>query len=592
MSHSRELIGYATFILALSSLAFLAIYVHLVYLFKSQVLPELLFWIFALALSVTTMLLWAFGGKKIGLVAVFASAFVLVSMFFFRFYFYGWDLVGEYSVAKITHELGRWTPEMVTARQIWLNWRFCKPDEFQHRYFSTTSVTILPAIMSEVTGASLRLVFWFLLSVVSTTAVILGFLIVRTCFGQKVATLSSIVFVFSSFYMGKFATILREDVALLFLLLAVFCILKEGRKNLVISLISLASLPMSHYGLVYFAILSLLLLLVSKKLQKNKILRKINPNLSSEFSRCSAISGPLVLYLTITVIFWFMFVAYPIFLDNIEGFVEFFDALLGPAPTRLSYFQQHIFLSSLGPFNTAVQWLERVMAGMGFVLALKTCKSRKAFSFAFLGGGLLAAALALAFLPTLSLLFDLDRTMQVALVGFSAFIAVAVFRIFQKNNFGKVLSIFFVTLILLETLHSPILYSSASNLSREDYIFSFTHVVTFYESSDFQFAEWAESFTNKSDVFASDNRGWRLCLITKRICAEPRGADVPDTVSLLESGKTDYFVFLSYLRDYMSFRSENGDELQLNSTDISKLLDSNRLNRIYDDSRITNFGYV
>lgn len=600
--YHQRLVEYLTLILTLLSLAFLAIYVHGVYLYKTRILPEIFFWIFAVTFSTSIVLLWAFSkNRKIILTAIFVSAFVLVSMLFLRFYFYGYDLLGEYFVADVTHDIGRWTPERAMEGQTWwLDWQFGstiqKPGQLLHRYFSTTSVTIFPAIISEVTGLSMRLVFWVLISVVSTVTVITGFLITRMCFGEKIASLSAIIFVFSPFYIGKFATILREDIALFFLLLAIFCILKGGRKSLVVSLISLMLLPMSHYGLVYFAALFLLLLFISTKAYKNnflaKIVRKLGSNPSKVFSEHTGISGNLLLYSIVAGLFWLLFVAYAIFVANLGGFVESLKFWIGLAPSRLSYFQHHIFSSSLGPFHTAIQWLERLLAVVGLPLALKICRSRQAFSFTFTGAGLLATALALTFLPGLSLLFDLDRTMKVALLGFSIFIAIAVFSIHQKKNFGVALSVFFVTLFLLETLQAPILYSSDTNLSREEYIFSFTRVIGFYEFSDFQFAKWVKSFTNKSAVFASDSRGYGLCLIAKRMSVEPRGANVSDTISFLENGRTDYFLVLSYLPDYMSFTSEEGDELQLNSTEIANLLGSNRLNRIYDNSRVINFDYV
>jgi len=598
LSYSTKLIEYSIFGLTLSSLTFLAIYVHAIYLFNSQISPELFFWISAATFSISIMLLWAFNGnKKTALISVFISALVIVSIPYLRFYFYGADLVGEYSVADFTRELGRWAPERISGSSIYLDWHFYqKPDEFLHRYFSSISVTILPAIISEVTCLSTRVVLWILLSLVSTATVMVGFLIIKICFNQKIATLSSIVLVFSSFYIGKFATILREDVALFFLLLATFYILKKERKDLVVSLISLMFLPMSHYGLVYFAILFLLLLLISEKVYENKILtkilRKLVPNPLIEFDGHSTISRNLVIYSAVIGFSWLLFVAYPIFIHNLMGFIESLKTLLCLKQARLSYFQHYVIFSSLGPFHTAVQWLERILAVLGVILSLKNYKSRRAFSVIFTGTGMLAMVLVFAFLPVMSLLFDLDRMMQLALLGFSFFIATAILFIFQKNIFGKFLSIFFVTLILLEALQIPILYSPISNLSRENYVFSFTHSYTFYEFSDFKFAEWVKSFTSESAVFASDNRGCCLCLIAKRICIEPRGANVSDTISLLESGKTDYLLILSYLPDYMSFISENGDELQFNSTEVAKLLDSNHLNRIYDNSRAIMFGYI
>jgi hypothetical protein len=596
MNHSGRLLAGSLLILSFLSLTLLAIYVHMVYLFNKQTWPELFFWTFASAFSVSIMLLWILdGSRKITLLAVFASAFIMISLPFLRFHFYGTDLVGEYFVADVTHELGKWTPERAAGGRIPLNWfLYQRPNELLHRYFSTTSVTILPAVVSEVAGLSTRQVLWVLLSLVSMSVVIIGYLIVRICLGHRIAALSSIVFIFSSFYTAKFPMVLREDVALLFLLLSVFCILRGGGKFLLISLVSLMLLPMSHYALVYFAFLFLLFLFVSKKAYENgifaNILRKVGLRISNDSTESMAMSKDLLLYSIVVGLCWLLFVAYSIFVANLGGIGESFKVLLGLEPSSPSYFQKYVVFSSLGPFHTIIQWLERVMAIFGLFLALKVCKNVKTFSFVVAEGGLLAVTLALAFFPTMSLLYDLDRTMHVALLGFSAFIATTIFSI--SKNIGKLLAIIFVTLFLLETLQSPIQYSSVANLTREEYIFSFTHATAFYEPSDFYFAKWVESFTNESAVFASDSNGYSLCLIAKRICLEPLGANVSDTISLLESGKTDYFLVLSYLEDYMEFTSKNGTELQFNLTDIAKLLGSNDLNRIYDNSRVRNFAHA
>ncbi len=212
--------------------------------------------------------------------------------------------------------------------------------------------------------------------------------------------------------------------------------------------------------------------------------------------------------------------------------------------------------------------------------------------FVFAGAGLLAVALALAIVPNASSLFDLDRTMQITLLPFSIFIAIVVLKIYNTRHFGKLLAIFLVVLFLLETLQLPILYTSASNLSRESYIFSFSHIIAFYDVSDFQFAKWADRYTSNSSFFASDTKGHNLCLITNRMCVEPQGANVSDTIALLESGKTDYFLVLSYLNNYMSYSSKDGAHLELNSTEISGLLDNGCMNGIYDNSRVINFAYV
>ena len=555
-----------------------------------------LFVIFASVLSVSLMLLCASGeNEKKTLFAVFSAACVIVSLYFLRFYFYGTDLVEEYSVARVTSEFGRWMPERTIGGGEWLTWHlYVKPDVLLSRYFSTVSVTILPTALSDVSGLPMRTVFWVLIVAVSSVTVLVAFLIVKLCFGWRIGALSSTVFIFVSFYLGKNATILREDIAILFLLLATYCIFKGGTKNLVICLIALALLPMTHYGLFYFAMVFLFLLFISKRAYESKTLRRIlrRPSSSSkENSEYSSATKELLIYSIVVGFLWLLFIAVPIFVANISGQVNSIEALLGFTEPVVSPFQRTIISSSLGPFHTVVQWMERVIAVTGLVLALKYAQDRRSFSFTLAGGGMLAVVLSFAYLPTLSSLFDLDRTMHVALVGFSFFIALVLF-IISKKNIGKLVSTIIITLFLWETLQMPILYSSSSSLSRQEYIFSTNRVITSYEQSDFRFAAWTESYTPETAVFASDSRGHGLCLICTRISIQPRGANVSDTISLLEKGVQDYVLIVSYVPGYLSFTSDEGVNLEFSSTDVSNLMGSNHLNRIFDNSRIVNFAEI
>jgi hypothetical protein len=154
---------------------------------------------------------------------------------------------------------------------------------------------------------------------------------------------------------------------------------------------------------------------------------------------------------------------------------------------------------------------------------------------------------------------------------------------------GKFLSIVFVCLFLLETLQSPLLYSSKAALSPDQYIFSFTHT-SFFTFSDFQFSSWVKQFSASNAVFASDARGFSLCLICNRICMQPRGANASDTIALLHRSVLDYFVLLEYSPDYLSFTLQNGTSIELNSSEINNLTQSPRLSRVYDNARVSNFA--
>jgi hypothetical protein len=554
------------------------------------------FMLSASLLAASLFLLWVLDYKRTSLLLVILLvAFAIVGLYFDRFAFYGTDLVEEYFVANTTRELGSWMPERVTGGTIWLDWNInSKPEQQLSRYFSTLSVTVFPAIVSELTGLLTSAVFWLLICGISTITVLVGFLIVRRLFGESVALLTSIIIGFLPFFLGKSGTILREDMAILSMLLAIYCLIRSGKPSYVLlSLIFLSIIPLFHYGMFYFTAIILFLLLLSRALNERKILARILSRTRVTFANeqghsFRAIKYPLIFFVIIGTC-WLVTIADPIFVANMGGIASSIRALIGLSPPMLSPFQLHFVSSSLGPFHTVIQWIERIMAVWGFLLALQLCRTRKAFSFVFMGAGLLLLVFGLAVLPNLSLLFDLDRSMHIALLPFSFFIAISI-SLLSRKRIGKFLSMVFVCLFLLETLQTPILYSSKAALSRDQYIFSFTHTSSYFTPSDFQFSSWVNQYTASNAVFASDARGFSLCLICNRICMQPRVANASDTIVLLHRSILDYFVFLAYSPNYLSFTSQNGTSIELNSTEINNLTQSPRLNRIYDNARVSNFA--
>jgi hypothetical protein len=596
-ARSRRLIWKLLVALAISSLVVMLITIRLVFLVGEDIAVDNgnVFMLSASLLAASLFLLWVLDHKRMSLLfIILLVAFAIVGLYFDRFAFYGTDLVEEYFVANTTRELGRWMPERVTGGTTWLDWHInSKPEQQLSRYFSTLSVTVFPAIVSELTGLSASAVFWLLICGISTITVLVGFLIVRRLFGESVALLTSIIMVFLPFFLGKSGTILREDMAILFMLLAIYCLIRSGKPSYVLlSLIFLSIIPLFHYGIFYFTAIILFLLLLSRALYERKIFARILSRTRVTFANEQGDSFPAIKYPLIFFVIvgtcWLVTIAGPVFAANMQGIATSMRALIGLSSPMLSPFQRHLVSSSLGPFHTVIQWIERITSVLGFLLALRLCRTRKAFSFVFMGAGLLLLAFGLAVLPNLSLLFDLDRSMHVALLPFSFFIAIFIFSLSRKR-IGKFLSIVFVCLFLLETLQTPILYSSKAALSPDQYIFSFTHT-SFFTFSDFQFSSWMKQFTASNAVFVSDARGFSLCLICNRICMQPRGANASDTIALLHRSILDYFVFLAYSPDYLSFTLQNGTSIELNSTEINNLTQSPRLNRIYDNARVSNFA--
>lgn len=593
MMHTRMEIILTT--LTLCSLLLLAFYVHGIYLNNARILSEYFYWIFAVIFSASlTSLYYVSKNRKLLLSVIFVSAFVIVSLRFLRFNFYGDDLVGELFAATTTRDLGRWPVERVSGRSPVLDWTYVEgPTIRSHRYFSTVSVTILPSVMSQITGAPMATVFAMLMPIVSATVVLIAFLITELCFGQKIALLTSIVFIFSNSFVGRFPNLLREDIAILFFLTIVYCALwtQGSKKRLIVSFIAVLTLTMAHYGTTYFAIFGLSLIFISTWMYDRIT---ISPRARPAFgNRDRFISVNFLMYSVAVVFVWLLVIAYPILVDNIIAGVDTLKGLLAPELTRQSYFQSYLVFSSLGVFHTIIQWSQRILALCGFVVVLRNYRNKKEFSLVLLGGGMLALLVFFAVLPNISLAIGLDRVLNFALLGYSIFIAILLVRLEHRfKNWSKFISFFIVMLFFLEAIEIPILYSVPSDLSRQEFVFSFSRLITYYEASDFQFADFAQKFTNTSAVFAAEHRGSNVLLFAESICVEPRVVNSTDAILLIESGKTDYFLALMYLPDYLQFKAVGGGEVVLSSEEVATLFNGNCLNRIYDNARVLTFSYV
>jgi len=140
--------------------------------------------------------------------------------------------------------------------------------------------------------------------------------------------------------------------------------------------------------------------------------------------------------------------------------------------------------------------------------------------------------------------------------------------------------------MLVATFYNATLYAPATSLTRDRRIFTIDSLIASYEVSDFQFSRFARSVTGEYALYTSDVRGCNVVELAQRLCLQPRGA-----IALIKSDKTQYFVVLTYLVDYLSFQSVNRDILNLNSTEIGELRSGTGLNRLYDNSRAIMFGH-
>jgi hypothetical protein len=598
--------------LAVGGLLFVAAYIHAVYEFNQQVLPIYYFWGFAVLFSVAIGLLWIYrGGTKGFLYLTLGSGFVINALFFFRFYYYSSDLTGEYMVAQQTINLGRWPLQLDTAYDPYFNLQrvlLSPPVELVHRYYSTISVTIFPSTLSEVTGLPLIDIFRILMPLTTVLSALFVFLIVRLCFGFKVASLSTLIYVFLALTAP-----LRQAVAYFFFLFALFYILKGGGwKSLLLALVGIALIAPSHYATFYFSIVALVLVYLARKAIDLGIAKRIagaKLQLKPEIS----LSLAMVVFAVVMGVAWLYFVGFSVFTANFVSLITSILGIFNRNIITVSPFQNHIVSSSLGPFNTATEWLERSLALLGLVVLIRKFRTPIEFSFVVLATGMLLIVGVFAVAPGLANAEDLNRVLGFADLGFTALIASSIFllgksfpqsqslrlRILtrwtsQSNLVWKYASISIVVILLVlmfvAVLNFPILYSSQTELGTQQYASASQNSTAFYSQSDFQFASWLQVYTNQSATFASNYAGLNVLTLGDRISYLPVMGNSSQAIDLLQAGKTNYLVVISYLPTVLTFDSGNTtapviNGISLNQSQISDISNNSHINRIYDNSR-------
>jgi uncharacterized membrane protein len=563
-------------------IAIIAIYVRSIYLFKTEVFPEIFFWLGALIISISLGSLWLLDVKpSYLLLAIFISACAIVSIPFLRFYYYGTDLLGEYFVANTTNSLQRWTIESGPAYPFW--------------YFTCLSVTILPSMIAQITGMPIIMVFRIMIPMASALAAIGAYLLVRKVFNHKIASLSAIIFISSNVYLSMFQELLRQDVALFFLFLTFFLILKAhaSARYSLLALITMFALATSHYTVTWFAIFGLCIMAISNwicrvfksvlSLIKGKVI-KLETILSRELFLCSVVIG----------LSWLAFIAYVIFTSSIGLGMETINALLGLHEPKYSYLGSYALFSSLGFQHTIVNWLIRGLAVFGFFVALRISRDAKSLFFSLWGGINMFALFLWFLLPNIGEGLHLDRVYSITLITFSMFIALSITQFRKKfrnklRSLGTILPILIIVIMLLESLDYPIYFHAESSLSPNEYI-----TVQYYTSVDFKFAQWVKEHTSRSASFISDVKGRYLVTgFTGSECETPADFGTLGIVSFIENQHADYFVGVTYVEGYFVFYdNQTGAQKGLFiSQDVSQLFNSAGLSRVFDNGKDYLLGY-
>lgn len=560
----------------------MSLYIRGVYYFETEVYPMLCFWVGAVLLSSSLICLYTCSKNYSYLMAlVFISAFFVASLKFMRFYFYGTDLMGEYFVATITQGLNRWPIERISDASLHI---LVLTPVTSHKFFSCLSVTILPTIITRITGMSMMNVFRIMIPTIAAVVAIIGFLVVREAFSQKIAGLSTIVFIFFYIYLSVYTQMIRQGVALVFFFLTLYFLSKRERKCSLLSILTMFMLATAHYAVIYFIILALFITIASRRLYDLRNVRIFRFFFSTVCSkkevRHAVLSKQLFMCMVIVGFSWLTFIAYPTFSANLSVPINLFESIIGLRKPQYGFHRQYAVFSSLGILHTIVRWLIQALSIAGFFIALKAYKDKKSFSITIMSGTLLLLLLLWAILPYPSLAFGIERTYAIVLFGFSVFVAITITKFKNKfKNWGIIFSILIIVVMFLDSVGAPILYLPES--STHD---PFSHI---WKPSDLSFTEWVEPYTDRRSIFASDVRG---CIIgvghAQRRCMLLNVQKSTDIIPLIKNVNFEYFIHIE-TGGYLGFERSQSLVFLLNSTETNRVYDICELNCVYDNGRIS-----
>jgi len=555
-------------------IALILSYINAIRCFEGGLYPEAIFWLGAILFSSSLACLWRYSKNHSYLVIlIFASAFIVASIPFLRFHYHGSDLVDEYFVAQTTRDLGYWPIERFRPYTIAQPGRPIETDNISHQYFGCLSVTILPSMLSLVTGLTVLNIFNIMVPIASVLTVIGAFLVVRKSFGERIAIFASIVF-FCHFIFGMFQELLRQDVALFFFFLTWYLLLKADRKFTFLAFITTFAMATAHYTLIYFVILWAFIMLISKRIHFRFTRRGLFDFKSTLRDQRWIFSNKSLLCIVAISLAWLLFVMPSMFSSNVISTKVAFQAMLGYAPYQYSSQTAHVIFSSLGLLHSVVKWIIAGLTIIGFLIALKVSRGRSAYAFTFWGGSTLLLTLMWVLIPNINLALNPDRIYCIGLLAFSLFIALSIASFEGKTkSWGMIFSTLIVVIMFVDSIGYPIYYTPASKLS-SDTLQTFTPE---YKICDFTFATWIQNHVNNNKLIAADDLGCRISIgFAQHICLVS-WLNSTNVVLLTKSVGAEYFIITKFVDGYYIKLGPRGFFADPN--------DLGQFNRMYDNGR-------
>lgn len=354
------------------------------------------------------------------------------------------DILLEYRAARMTLEEGTWR----LARSSW------------QRVFSSTAVSLTPAIVSEITGLDLLILLTYVNRAVTAILPILLFRTINEVFKKvRLAAIASVLFSQLYFNFIKLMNLTRQQAAEIFLICSFFILLKmssSGKKNhrayIILVFIFLFSFISSHYTVNYFSFpiflgipfLGLILPYLPKKMLALAHLDRSHIK--------TLVSWQLFgLFLVLSLI-WLSTVNSTNFLTDVSIQI---NRILGRAgPSSLHYEVGFIGGSPLGPFVTAWFDIQVALVLIGFLYLLFRVKKDEKIIAWMVAGLVMLVVMSIWFIPRFSAGILIDRVYIIGSIFFTSFSA-SVLLLLYKRKYAKTLLIIYLLLNLPMNMFLP-----------------------------------------------------------------------------------------------------------------------------------------
>ncbi len=431
------------------------------------------------------------------ILVLFLTTIFLANMYTVRFdSLQGSDILYEYTTARTTLQQGTWS----LARSPFEN------------YFSAISVSLVPALLSQISGLNLFLIFEVVLQLVAALLPIIIFITVKEVFkNTRLAGLSSLLFSQLYFNFTLLPSLMRQYVAEITLVLSMFILIRMYQKKssklwawtLLLS-ISLFGVAAFHYTVAYWAVAIFLAIFIFESLLSffpKKLLKIFK--FSTVIKQRQIFRAEYLLLFFVFLAFWTITTNLVPFLTDVHNQIYL---LSGGTPAASGQYQVGwLSGSTVGLTTTAWFIWEAGLGVLGFIYFMFKVPKQTRHVPWIIAALVMFAAVAIWISPSFSGgLIYLDRVYLIGSIFFTAFAAGLLLKI---NSKLKVVVIIFLLINLpVNMLIIPnqryVLYHKESDVAPADEM-----LANIVRQPSMVLANWLNLHpsTNASDTIYTDS---------------------------------------------------------------------------------------